>query len=192
MVLSISSLGYTQNISDKKWYSNADLELITHKKVEYSFNYFDTDRNSRLSETINVSAKKPAFGLAYSFNYMVFKKWSIGLLTGYKSYKEPDLSMLELGGTIKYFFVNTNNIYTYISVTNAFSLNNNEFSGGGDTRIGIGVPIVRVDKLNININIFKEQNFLRLKGVEPLIGLSQESPGTLIYNSWGISAGVKF
>lgn len=192
IVLSISSFGYTQSKSDKKWYSNADLDLIMHKKVEYSFGYFDTDENSRIGSTEDLNVKKPAFGLTYSFNYMVFKKWSIGVLTGYKSYKEPDLSMLELGGIVKYFFVDTNNVYVYASLTNEFSLNKNQFKTGRNARIGLGYPVAKSDKFIININIFKEQNYLGLDGLPPYIGLNQEKPSTLVYNSWGISAGIKF
>ncbi|MEO8240098.1 MAG: hypothetical protein ABI793_05420 [Flavobacterium sp.] len=192
IILTIGTFGYGQNKLNKKWYSNLDLELIMHKKVEYSYSYFNTNLNERGSSTENLNGKKAAFGLTYSFNYMVFKKLSLGVLTGYKSYKSPDLAMLELGGIVKYFFVNTNNVFTYVSLTSEISLNKNQFNSGTNARIGIGVPIVREDKFNININLFKEQNFLRLNGADPLFGYNQEKPSGLIYNSWGLSAGIKF
>jgi hypothetical protein len=188
----LTTLGYSQSESQKKWYSNADLELLIHSNVKYSFNYFDIDQNSNVSSTQELREKKSALGLTYNLNYMVFKKLSLGILTSYKKYNQPDLSIIELGGVARYFFVDRNNVYTYVSVANAFSLDKKQFSSGGNARIGFGLPIVKGEKLNVNVNIFKEQNFLRRKNGDPYIGLSQERPGTLIYNSWGISAGVAF
>ena len=183
---------YAQNENKNKWYSNADLELIIHSNVKYSFNYFDTDQNGNVSSTQELRENKSALGLTYNLNYMVYNKLSIGILTGYKEYNQPDLSIVELGGVARYFFVDRNNVYTYVSVTNAVSLDKKQFSTGGNARIGIGLPVIKGEKLNVNINILKEQNFLRRKNGDPYIGLNQERPGTLIYNSWGISAGVAF
>lgn len=123
---------------------------------------------------------------------MVFKKLSLGLSTGYKNYNNPDLSMLELGGITKYFFVDSNNVFAFVSITNEISLNKSQFKSGTNARIGIGLPILRKDKFNINLNLFKEQNFLRLDGAEPLFNFDQEKLSGLIYKSWGLSAGIKF
>jgi hypothetical protein len=181
-----------QNELDRKWYSNVDVELIMHNKIEYNYGYFDADYNSKVSSSENLNVRKAAFGLTYSLNYMVFKKLSLGLSTGYKNYNNPDLSMLELGGITKYFFVDSNNVFAFVSITNEISLNKSQFKSGTNARIGIGLPILRKDKFNINLNLFKEQNFLRLDGAEPLFNFDQEKPSGLIYKSWGLSAGIKF
>jgi hypothetical protein len=181
-----------QNELDRKWYSNVDVELIMHNKIEYNYGYFDADYNSKVSSSENLNVRKAAFGLTYSLNYMVFKKLSLGLSTGYKNYNNPDLSMLELGGITKYFFVDSNNVFAFVSITNEISLNKSQFKSGTNARIGIGLPILRKDKFNINLNLFKEQNFLRLDGAEPLFNFDQEKLSGLIYKSWGLSAGIKF
>lgn len=84
-----------------------------------------------------------SYGLLYSINYNVFKKLSLGLITGFQSHNNPDFSMLKLGGSVKYFFVDSNNVYTYIDLANDFSLNKNQFKNGGNFRLGIGFPVMK-------------------------------------------------
>jgi hypothetical protein len=192
ILLSICSFGYAQDKVVKKWYSNADFELIFHNKAEYSYSYigFDNQKYTIWDEELN--AKSPAFGITYSYNYMVFKKISLGVLTGYKSYSKPDFSIIELGGVLKYFFVDTNNVFIYSSLSNEISLNKDHFKSGTNARIGIGFPLVRERKFNINLNLFAEQNFLRLNGAQPLFNYNKEKPGDVVYKSYGVSAGIKF
>ncbi|MFW0738173.1 hypothetical protein [Flavobacterium sp. T12S277] len=188
----INSIGYTQDIPLKKWYSDTQFDLIIHKRAKYSYSYLgaDTEKHTVWDEQLNV--KKPAIGFTYTYNYMLFKKLSIGILTGYKNYTSPDFSILELGGILKFFFVDTKNIYTYASLSNQFSLNKNQFRNGTNARIGIGLPIIKGDSFSLSINLFKEQQFLRLDDAKPLFNYNHETPGDLIYSSYGLSAGIKF
>lgn len=180
------------NAQIKKWYSNADLELIMHKKVTYSYNYVDTDGQKHYVGDEELNVKNPAFGLTYSFNYMLLRKLSIGVLGGYKNYNEPDFSMLELGGIAKFFFVDTNNVYIYGSLASEFSLDKKQFKSGTNARIGLGVPIIKRDEFIISLNLFAEQQFLRLDDAKPIFNYYQEKPSDIIYKSYGLSAGIKF
>ncbi len=180
------------NAQIKKWYSNTDLELITHKKVMYSYNYIDANGQKHSVWDEELNGKSPALGLTYSFNYMLFKKLSIGVLGGYKNYKKPDFSMLELGGIVKFFFVDADNVYLYGSLTNEFTTNKNKFKNGTNSRIGLGVPIIKKDEFIISLNFFAEQQFLRLDGAQGLFHYYQERPSNVIYKSYGLSAGIKF
>lgn len=180
------------NAQDKKWYSNADLELIIHKKVTYSYNYVDADGQKHSVWDEELNTKSPAFRLTYSFNYMLVRKLSIGVLGGYKNYNEPDFSMLELGGIAKFFFVDSNNIYMYGSISSEFSLDKKQFKSGTNARIGLGVPIIKRDGFILSLNLFAEQQFLRLDDAKPIFNSYQENPSDIIYKSYGLSAGVKF
>ena len=188
----IYTFGYSQEPKIKRWYSTADLDLIMHKKIEYGYSYFNTDLNHRVSGEEEINAKKVAFGFRYSFNYMFSRKWSIGVLTGYKSFKRPDFSMVEIGGILKYYFVDTDNVFVYTSLSNQISLNKNQLKSGSIARIGLGVPVLKKEKFNLNLNVFKEQNFFRLNENYALFGLEQERALDIVYRSWGISLGVKF
>lgn len=182
----ITSSGYSQDRTDK-WFSNGDLEFIIPNKVEYDYRYTDQP-GIHIDEITN---SKLAFGISYSYNYAVFKKLSVGVLTGFQVHSRPDLSMLKLGGTIKYFFVDTDKAYVYLNpFVYDFSLNKNQFKRGGNTRIGIGFPISKQESYNINLSVFYEVNDLSLKGSKSLY--DTEIPQNIIFRSFGFSIGAKF
>jgi hypothetical protein len=184
------SISYSQNSSSKKWYSTADLEFINPSNVEYDYGIYSSQYNAIIGKTDEITNAKPSFGVSYSFNYNILKKLSVGLLTGYQNHARPDFSMLKLGGVIKYFFVDNNNVYTYINVANNFSLNKEQFNNGANFRLGLGFPVLKRDAFNLNINAFWEQNFLRMDGAKPLF--DKEEPNTTVLKSYGISVGIKF
>ena len=187
-----SSFGYAQDKQSKRWYSNAESDVIIHNKTKYSYSYLGSDNQKHTVWDEDLNVKKIAIGFTYSYNYMLFRKLSLGALTGYKIYNQPDFQMLELGGVLKFFFVDTKNVFIYGSLTNEISLNKNQFKNGTNARIGIGVPVIKRDKFNISLNLFKEQQFLRLEGADPIFNYQQEKSGDLTFKSYGISAGIKF
>lgn len=184
------SYGYSQDNLRKKWYSTADIEFINPYKVEYDYGIYSSQYDSQVGKTDEITNAKPSFGVTYSFNYYLFKKLSIGLLTGYQNHARPDFSMLKIGGVIKYFFVDSNNVYSYIDVANNFSLNKDQFKNGNNFRLGLGFPVLKREGFNLNVNAFWEQNFLRMEGAKPLF--DKETPSTTVLNSYGISLGIKF
>jgi len=193
IVLLISSLsGYSQDKDIKKWYSNVDVDLVIHNKTLYSYSYIGVDNQKFTIWDEELNTKTAALGISYSYNYLVFKKLSVGFLNGFKKYSDPDFKIFEIGGVVKYFFVGSNNVYVYTSLSSEISLNKSQFKSGTNARIGIGFPILRAKKFNVNLNVFTEQNFLRLDGAQSLFGYNQEKPGDVIYKSSGISAGIKF
>ena len=115
---------------------------------------------------------------------------SLGIIGGYQNYAKPHFSMIKIGGSIKCFFVDDNNVYTYIDIIDGFSLNKEQFKNGGGVRIGIGFPIMKRDMFNININGFYEVNSLTLEGGTPLF--DTEIPQSIVFRDFGLSLGVKF
>ena len=97
--------------------------------------------------------------------------------------------MLKLGGSINYFFVDNNNIYAYLNITNNFTLDKTQFKTGTNVRIGIGFPIMKREKFNLNVNLFYETNDLILEGTKPLF--NSEIPDNIIFRSYGLGLGIK-
>jgi hypothetical protein len=183
----ISSLGYSQDKVLKRWYSTADIEFINPNKVEYLNYPYKDDGTFNINENLNPN---PTFGILYSINYNIFKKLSLGAATGLQSMNKPNYSMLKLGGIIKYFFADNDNVYVYLDMDHEFSLNKKQFKEGFNTRVGIGFPIMKRDSFNLNINVFYEVNQLDLEGSKPLI--DTETPESIIFRSYGASVGIKF
>lgn len=183
------SISNGQNRQTKKWYSTADVEFINPNKLEYNYSSYDPNFNAFVGQTDEIGGHGVSYGFLCSTNYYLFKKLSIGVITGFQIHNSPDFNICKLGGVVKYFFVDNNNVYTYIDLSNNFSLNKNQLKNGANFRLGIGFPVVKRENFNLNFNVFWEQNFLRMEGAEPLF--DNEKPGTAIFKSYGISLGVK-
>jgi hypothetical protein len=189
-VMFISFSGFSQNNLNIKWHSTIDVEFINPSKVEYYYGIYNSDYDAIIGGDDEIVNSNPSFGALYSINYNVFKKLSLGVITGIQYMNKPDYSMIKLGGCIKYFFVDSNNVYTFIDIAYDHSLNKNQFKNGMNTRIGIGFPVLKKDTFNLNINIFYEVNDLILDGSQPLF--NNEIPGNIIFRSYGLSIGAQF
>ena len=182
--------GYSQDKTPSKWYSTADLEFIVPHKLEYDYSTFSTDYNAYVGTRSNIKGFGSSFGVSYSINYQIFNKLSFGMVTGFQNQRSPDYAIYKLGGRLRYFFVDNNNVYVYLEDSNVFSSNKNQFKSGNNARLGIGFPVLKRQKINLNVNVFAEQNFLRLEGSKPLF--TDEKPKTSVFKSYGISLGIKF
>lgn len=186
LFLFITSLGYSQE-QYERWFSTVDLEFIVPNNVEYDYHY--TAQPGLYIDEIENS--KTAFGVSYSYNYSIFKKLSLGITTGYQVQGRPNISMFKLGPIIRFFFVNNDNVYLFLSpFTYNFSTNKERLKHGANTRIGIGFPVLKKENFNLNLNVFYEINDLSLEGTKPLY--DNEVPQNIIFRSFGASIGAKF
>ncbi len=164
-------------------YAKAQGELFIHSNIELILNdkiYFNYNK-PELEPT-------KSFGFTTSLDYLLFKKLSIGLATGYKKYKRPDdFQMIELGGIVRYFVIDTDYPSVFISMTEELSLNKEIFLNGFNARIGIVFPILKQEKLNVNFTIFKEMNELNLGKSKPYT-----IDTYMQYRAAGFSLGIKF
>ena len=177
------SVFYAQE-NDNRWYSTADLELIIPSKVEYDYSVNNVGSSVELDTKI-------ALGVLYTLNYKLFRKFSVGAITGIQSQYGPDFFMFKLGANLKYFFVDENNVYVYLQDAHNFSFDKEKFKEGNNFWIGIGFPVLKRDGFNINTNVFYEQNYLDLHGSRPLV-FGSENPSVIYFNSIGISLGAQF
>ena len=130
----------------KKLYSSIDIEFINPNKVEYYYGLYSPEYKAIIGGQNKIENTGSSFGISYSIHYNVFKKLSLGAITGFQNQNNPDFRMLKLGGSINYFFVDNNNIYAYLNITNNFTLDKTQFKTGTNVRIGIGFPIMKREK----------------------------------------------
>ena len=174
---------------DNKWYSTAEIEFIFPYKYYYS--YFVGNRII-FNDYDNIFSLK-SFGAQYTYNYTFFSKLSVGALAGIQALSEPsNFLMIKVGGILKYFFVDRDNIFIYTQMAHVFSTNKSQFKKGGNGRLGIGLPIFKRDGFNITTNVFVEHNSLDLDGAKPIYSIEDEVPTGLVTSSFGISFGVQF
>ena len=173
----------------KKLYSSIDIEFINPNKVEYYYGLYSPEYKAIIGGQNKIENTGSSFGISYSIHYNVFKKLSLGAITGFQNQNNPNFRMLKLGGSINYFFVDNNNIYAYLNITNNFTLDKTQFKTGTNVRIGIGFPIMKREKFNLNVNLFYETNDLILEGTKPLF--NSEIPDNIIFRSYGLGLGIK-
>lgn len=121
-----------------------------------------------------------------------FKKLSIGALGGIQSIANPDLFMLKLGGVLKFYFVDRDNVYMYLQGTPLISLNKDQFKNGFSGRIGLGFPAYRNKRFNATVNIFAEHIDLNMRGAKSILEGGFDTPLDLTLSTWGISLGAQF
>ncbi|QDH80976.1 hypothetical protein FKX85_18770 [Echinicola soli] len=172
-----------------RWISNIELDLVFPNKKHYL--YFDGRKNYDV-ELKDHGFLLKSFGVHGDYNYLLFKKLSIGVLGGFQTLSDPDYVMLKLGGILRYYFVDPNNVYVYLQDAHNFTLDKDKFKSGNNFRLGLGFPFLKRDRFNLNANIFFEQNYFKLDGTKPLLGYANEDPTRLSVKSYGISFGVKF
>ena len=173
----------------KKLYSSIDIEFINPNKVEYYYGLYSPEYKAIIGGQNKIENTGSSFGISYSIHYNVFKKLSLGAITGFQNQNNPDFRMLKLGGSINYFFDDNNNIYAYLNITNNLTLDKTQFQTGTNVRIGIGFPIMKREKFNLNVNLFYETNDLILEGTKPLF--NSEIPDNIIFRSYGLGLGIK-
>ena len=176
---------------ENKGYSTAEVEFIFPNNFSYNYG---TDRGGASYEFSPSGFLLKSFGAQYTYNYIFFKKLSLGALAGFQTYSYPkDFFMIKAGGIIKYFFADRDNVFIYTQSAHFFSLDKSQFKKGGNLRLGIGLPVFKRDNFNITTNIFAEHNNLNLNGADPIFDFEVEEPDALtIKGSFGISFGVQF
>jgi len=183
--------GFSQNKETaKKWYSTVEIDLVFPNQKTY---FYNDSNNTMIFTDLGVNGfLLDSYGVQYSYNYLLFSKLSFGAVAGFQTQTKPTYTMFKLGFNLKYFFVDSNNIYVYLQDANNFSTNKSNFKSGNNFRFGLGFPFLKRVKYNLNLNLFFEQNYFKLDGSKPLLSLADEIPRTLTLHSFGISFGVRF
>ena len=131
-------------------------------------------------------------GINFSYNYLIFKRLSLGAISGFYSDTKQKFSHFRLGGNMKYYYVNDNYHNIYIELGNNFTFDKKKFTNGVNTKIGIAFPIYKTDAVLYLFNLFLEQNYYYLKDSNKLIGYENEIPSSLDVDSYGFSFGIRF
>lgn len=164
---------------DKRTYSLAELDFIIPRsgKVIYSYDKGEVPLDERL-----------LFGLNYSFNYNLFRKFSVGAVTGISYLSNPKFTTAKLGGRFAFTFIEEYKANAFLQITTQIPLQNNIGFDMGDIRLGINLPIVRASGYTVHLGVFA--TYISYKVTKPLF--HAEKPDILEYRGTGINLGVRF
>ena len=188
LLLSFMTLSlFAQN----KYYLEANIDISAPQTKNYFYNNADHSINY-------VSIKEQGwllndYGINFSYNYLIFKRLSIGTLTGIYSDSKQKFSHFRLGGLVRYFYIKDRNYNFNLKIGKNITFDKKKFNNGANIKIGFGIPVYTINDNNkILLDLFWEQNYYELDGSNKLIGLNDEIPRTLIVHSYGISISILF
>jgi hypothetical protein len=126
------------------------------------------------------------YGLSFSANYSIFKKWSVGLTIG--SYTDTEKYLTQVrAGVLTRFFPKDKQLFNFnLKLQQIFSLNKTKFKDGVNLRIGTEFPVFKINKQKFLIAVFFEQNFYVMDGAYKILNLSDEVPRNLTLHSFGL------
>jgi hypothetical protein len=181
-------VSFTQ--AQDKWMITAQADFVFPSSKYYFYN----DANNRIKDTNLDNSGFPlgSIGIQADYNYFIFKKLSLGVVGGFQTTARPSYSFFKLGGVIRYFFTDQKGGYLYLHNANNFTLNKERFKTGNNARAGLGFPVLQKEEYNLTLNLFVEQNYFKLDGSDPLLGIQDEIPRSLTVKSFGLSVGIIF
>jgi len=186
-LLFIITISYSQS----KWIKTGSIDFIFPNKKSYL--YVDEMHHAYDTELVDTGFLLTSFAIQGDYSYLVFKKLSIGALVGYQTQSKPNLSMIKLGGILKYYMIDRDYPYLYLQLANGFTTNKKKYKSGYNIRFGFSVPFLKKEKYNLNANLFVEQTFFNFKyDSEKILGLPNEKPGDILEKSYGISFSIQF
>lgn len=179
----------SKNKLDRVWFSTGELEFIVSSDVEYNYGALDNNGNLVSGNSSKIT-KKVSYGALYSINYPVLNKLTLGAVGGFQYQIQPKIASLKIGGILRYHFVDYENVNIYTLTAYNISLKDYIKSGMANVRFGLFFPIKKWDAFNLNLNLFWDYNFYRVK--KPILFGVNEKPGDLTFRAYGISLGVRF
>jgi len=132
------------------------------------------------------------YGLKVAYDYKLFNKLSVGVLSGFHNDNKQSFSHVRLGGAIKYLFIGDYGYDIYLQLANNFSLNKSKFKSGVNIKLGASYLVYKVENMNYTFSLFWEQNYYNVEGANKLIGFYDEIPRSLTVHSYGIGLGISF
>ena len=187
-ILAISSLGIAQD----KWITSVELDFgfpsdweYEYQSAPHAFTYVDLEDSGFVLNSL---------GIQGYHGYFITNTLSIGPVGGFNYQSAQKLSMLRLGARFQLHFADRNNAFTYLQVSNNFSLNYAKFKAGPHVRGGLAFPMIKRDTYMLSLNLFSELNNYYMSGSKPLLdNIGNETPVLLREKlHLGISIGITF
>ncbi|RIY38146.1 hypothetical protein CKY20_00955 [Capnocytophaga canis] len=180
VIFLLSSVGIgIVSAQDKKWYSQAELDMIIPRndKVIYSYSGGQVSLNERVM-----------WGVNYSYNYNLFKKFSVGGVSGLTILPQPSITAIKFGAVFRYTFIEDFKANMYAQIAGYLPLTNGVETDLGEARFGVNLPIARYDAFQVNLSLFVIYSRFDLN--KPLF--INEIPDSVEYRGTGISLGIRF
>lgn len=164
---------------EKKTYSLAELDITIPRENGVVYNY--TTGQVFLKEYV-------MYGISYSYNYNVSKRFTLGALGGVTHLGNPLTTALKMGAVFRFTFIPDYQANGYVQLLGYVPFNSGRTIGLGEARMGINIPIARFEKSVMTLGFYTA--VARFDISKPLFG--DEKDTFVRHRGSGISIGLKF
>lgn len=166
--------------------------LSTDIEVNYSSVFKNSEEYEKNKSLLRPSEKlksKPAFQITYSINHPVLKRLTLGATSEYQFQTGENLSTLQLGSILRYYFKSYNGPNIYSGISYNVALTHKLRSSMGNFRFGLQIPVDKYIDKKLSLNIFWYSNTYQMSRNE----LKKiEVEGDYIFKGYGINIGYRF
>lgn len=185
------TLGGINALAQGRVFKSIGVDFVFPNIKEYE--YLDID-NQIISTNLAVTSRDgfllKSFGIQSSYNYLLIPKLSIGPVLGLQKFIRPDQFMIKAGGIVHYFFKDVNNVHVFTQGGIDIPLDKAQFKNGVTYRVGLGFPVWRRSKFNLNANVIYEKHYLNMENSTSLF--LDDIPRNLKIKSFTISVNIQF
>jgi hypothetical protein len=156
------------------------IETSLPQSINYQFKNGGKKLTNRLS-----------FASFYTINYPLLKKLTFGMISGIQHQSQGSLTGLKIGGILRYYFKNYESANFYFMTAKSIGIFGKieNSAGYGNARFGLEFPIEKNDDININFNIFWDNDSYKLKTAI----IKEEIPRDITYHKgYGLGIGIQF
>jgi len=188
VILTVTANGFTQG----NWKTSIELDFGFPSDWEYEYQY--APHKFRYVDLGDSGFLLNSYGIQGYHGYFITNTISLGPVGGYTYQSIHKISMLRLGARFQLHFADRNNAFTYLQVSNNFSLNYERFKAGPHVRYGLAFPVVKRDTYMLTTNLFVQMSNYYMNGSKPLLAyVGSETPILLREKLHiGISLGITF
>lgn len=164
---------------DKRTYFHTEVDMIipNDKKVVYSYSGGEVNLDERIM-----------WGASLTYNYNLFRKFSIGALGGLNHLSNPSITSLKFGGSFRYTFITEYQANVFLQIAGYIPLNSKFATEFGEVRFGLGMPVARFNDMTMTLGMYVMASHYDV--TKSLFW--GENPDTLRYKGVGFSLGLRF
>lgn len=164
---------------DKRTYFHTEVNMIVpnDKKVVYSYSGGEVNLDERIM-----------WGASFTYNYNLFRKFSVGALGGLNYLSNPSITSLKFGGSFRYTFISEYQANLFLQLAGYMPLKSGMEVDLGEVRFGMGMPVARFNDMTMTLGMYVM--YARFDFTKPLF--FNETYPSLHYRGVGFSLGLRF
>lgn len=177
----------------QRTYFHTELSSVFPTSGQSIYSFAELDRSVFTGDITLINKEveleeKVLWDLEFSYNYFLFRKFSVGAATGLISYSNPSVLSAKLGGVIRYTFIKEFKANAFITITGLFPFRTGFEIDMGQAKMGLSMPVAQFDKSELTLSLYR--SYVTYTLTKPI--LRNEEPTSFHHRGWGLGLGLRF